>query len=142
MRAAVYWDASAVLSAVTSDVHSDSALAWYRRDCVHLISTLAYAETCSVLSRLHRENTITGDELAAALDSIASDPWRRLHASPGWDEISAAAGKWNLRGADLWHLVTVLTLREHRLPGLLLLTYDAGLASAVKDECLAVSAMG
>lgn len=140
MRVAVYWDASAVLSALITDAHSESALAWYKQDCAHLMSTLAYAEACSVLSRLRRENVITGDQLAEALDSLSCEPWRWVPASPGRDEMAEAAVRWNLRGADLWHMATVLTLRKRQLPGLLLMTYDARLAAVAEQEDLAVPA--
>ncbi len=137
MRAAVYWDASAVLSVLTVDAHSEGALAWYRRDCVHLLSTLGYAESCAVLRRLRREDIITGEQLAEALESLRCEPWRRLTTGPGWDEIAEAAVRWNMRGADLWHLATVLTLRQRQLPGLLMLTYDARLKAIAEEAGLA-----
>ena len=139
MRAAVYWDASAVLSTLTTDAHSESALAWYRQGYVHLVSTLAYAESCAVLSRLRREGTITGDQLAEAMDSLSCEPWRRLATGPGWDEIAEAAARWNLRGADLWHFATVLTLRKRHLPDLLMLTIDARLRAAAEEAGFAAT---
>jgi predicted nucleic acid-binding protein len=137
MELAIYWDASAILSLIARDAHTDDALSWYEKDCTHLMSTLAYAETCAVLSRLQRDRIITGSEASGSLDAIASLPWKRLLLCPGWDEISEVSGKWGLRGADLWHLSLALTLRRRQLSELVLLTYDSQLRSAAAGEGLA-----
>jgi len=43
-QSVVYWDASAILSALFKDLRSEEAIEWIRKKGVHLISTLAYAE--------------------------------------------------------------------------------------------------
>jgi hypothetical protein len=115
------------------DSNSENALSRYRRDCVHLLSTSAYAESCAVLARLRREDVITGDQFAEALHSLTCVPWRQLATTPGRGETTEAAIRWNLRGADLWHFATALTLRRRQLPELLILTYDTRLGAAAED---------
>lgn len=48
----VYWDTSAIVSALFKDAHSDIAFSRARKEGVHLISTLALAETYAVNSRI------------------------------------------------------------------------------------------
>lgn len=133
MRYAVYWDASAVISSLLDDAHTSDALAWLHKDCAHLMSSLAYAETCSILSRLFRDKAVTEKKMDVALESISSAPWLRLKMSPGWDEISEAARRWNLRGAALWHLAMALTLRRRGRSDLKMLTFDDRLRRAAND---------
>jgi len=47
----LYWDSSAVLSALMQEVHSRETLRQLRAPCHHLVSSLALAETHAVLSR-------------------------------------------------------------------------------------------
>lgn len=51
----LYWDASAVLSALVKDSHSDVALKWTKKEGLHLLSTLAYAQVISILDWMERE---------------------------------------------------------------------------------------
>ena len=48
----IYWDTSAVLSALLQDVNSAAASAWLARDAVHLVSSLAGAEFHACIARL------------------------------------------------------------------------------------------
>lgn len=140
MLSAVYWDASAILSTLFSDPHSADALTWLRRDCAHLVSTLAYAEACSVLSRLRREGAISDGDLDEAMDSLSCAPWRRITLNPGWDEMSQVARRSSLRGADLWHIASFLALKRRGCPDLWMLTYDEKLRAAASDVPLVVRA--
>lgn len=140
MLSAIYWDASAILSALIGDSHSPDAMAWLKRDCTHLVSTLAYAETCSVLSRMRRDGTISDADMDAAVDSLSSAPWLRVTLSPGWDDISLVTRHSNLRGADSWHMAMFIALKRRRCPGLWMLTYDDKLKAAASDHMLAMQA--
>ena len=51
----VYWDASAVISVLFKDEHSDKAHEWINKNGLHLISTLSYVETCAVIARIKSE---------------------------------------------------------------------------------------
>ena len=51
----LYWDASAVLSALLKDDHSREAQRWASRSGYHFLSTLACAEVSAVLRRIARE---------------------------------------------------------------------------------------
>jgi predicted nucleic acid-binding protein len=134
-EAVIYWDASAILSALFTDRHSDEAQAWAHRTGLHLMSTLAYAETCAVIARIQRQRLAADVLTQAALEALNTGPWRRMTAWPAWNLLGTLAEQWPLRGADLWHLATAKTLLAE-LPELQLLTFDARLQTAAEGENL------
>jgi len=131
----LYWDASAVLSALFKDSRSDEALLWTRKNAIHLISTLSYAEVSAVIARLKRQRILADILVDAAFEALERGPWRRLDIRPEWHEIKSMSLKWALRGADLWHLAVAKTLRP-QLPELMVLTFDEKLRTAVEGEDL------
>ncbi|HZV52373.1 MAG TPA: type II toxin-antitoxin system VapC family toxin [Candidatus Dormibacteraeota bacterium] len=132
----VYWDASAVLSVLIQDAHSQRAIRAARRSGVHLLSTLGYAEVMAVIARLERDRELPTALAESARDLVRVGPWRRLALQPDWKCIDELARQWPLRGADLWHLATASTLRRE-LPELQLITFDSRLAAASQDLGLA-----
>jgi predicted nucleic acid-binding protein len=52
-----------------------------------------------------------------------------------WADIKALASQRPLRGADLWHLATAITLQKD-IPELVLLTFDKKLKLAAKERKL------
>lgn len=108
----IYWDASAILSCLVRDAH-----------------------TALALGRLSEE----GYHLVSSQESFAGGPWRWVEASPERSLCESLAAAHGLRGADLWHLATALTIRR-RLPEITLLTYDRILAQAAAAEGLCVTA--
>lgn len=137
----IYWDASAVLSALFRDAHSDTALDFSRRTGVHLLSSLAWAEVHAVIARIQRERVLSDVLITAAREALTSGPWRRVHAQPSARLTSELAVRWPLRGADLWHLALVKTLQTE-LPEIRLLTFDGRLAIAAQGEQLATDPSG
>lgn len=131
----VYWDASSVLSTLFRDSHSEEALRWLRLEGVHLISSLAYAETCAVIFRLRQERLLAEVLIEAAFETLTTGPWRRLNLLPAWDNFKNLASRWPLRGADLWHLTLAKTLKS-QIPELVLLSFDERLKIAAKGEGL------
>lgn len=131
----LYWDASAILSALVQDTHSRVATRWSVRDGLHLVSTLGWAEATAVLHRLAGDGHITKVLLDSALESLAAGPWRLVQRGPDRGAIDALATRYALRGADLWHLAQVRTLLGE-LPGLKLLTFDRRLRGAAESEGL------
>jgi predicted nucleic acid-binding protein len=129
----LYWDASAVLSALVQDTHSKAAVRWSGRDGLHLVSTLGWAETTAVLYRLAAEGHFTKVLLHSALESLTAGPWRLIHRGPDRDQIDSLAAKYALRGADLWHLAQVRSLLGE-LPAMKLLTFDRRLREAAEAE--------
>ena len=81
----VYWDASAVLSALLEDIHSPVARSWVRKEGYHLLSTLAYVETCAVIGRIQRQGDVAEELIAAALETFAHGYWRRMNPYPDWN---------------------------------------------------------
>lgn len=133
----IYWDASAILSVLIRDAHSSRATAVARRRVTHLLSTLAYAEVSAVISRQERERALPAPLAATVRDVLRDGPWRRLSLQPDWSSMDGLASRWPLRGADLWHLATAVTL-SRELPELRLLTFDVRLAAASTDLGLAL----
>lgn len=130
-----YWDASAVLSTLFRDEHSEQALEWADREGVHLMSSLCFAEVAAVIARLRRERDLTDILLDAAKEALLMGPWRRLNLLPAWSDIERLAERWPLRGADLWHLATAASLAEE-LGDVALFAFDTRLAVAAEGEGL------
>ncbi len=133
----IYWDASAILSALIKDSHSDEAQKWAKQEGIHLISTLSYSEVLTVLARMRRERLMSEVLVEAAIESLNNGPWRRLNLSPVWKIVVNFSKKWPLRGVDLWHLATAKSIQEE-IPELLLLTFDHRLKVAAQGEGLSV----
>jgi len=133
---AVYWDSSAILSALFHDVHSEEASRSARGSAVHFLSTLAWAEVLAVIARIERERDLTKVLVAAAREALEGGPWRRLNAAPDWKLVRDLSFKWPLRGADLWHLAVAKSL-QNEIPELTILSFDTRLAAAAKGEGLA-----
>jgi predicted nucleic acid-binding protein len=131
----IYWDASAILSALFSDSHSQTAKKWVDRGGIHFMSSLSFAEVCAVISRMRREGFITDVLLQSATEVLNNGPWRRLQILPDWLTTRALSLKWSLRGADLWHLATAKGL-QNDFPELVLLSFDSRLAQSAQGESL------
>ena len=129
----IYWDTSAILSALLKDSHSEVALKWIRKEGLHLLSTLAYAEVISVLDRMEKERILTGVLAQSALQALLEGPWRFLNLSPAREYMDFLRGKYLLRGADFWHLALAMTLKED-IPELMVLTFDKKLREGTEKE--------
>jgi predicted nucleic acid-binding protein len=128
-QSVIYWDATAVLSVLIHDGHSARAGVVARRPVTHLLSTLAYAEVSAVIWRLQRQRELPAVLADTTRGQLRDGPWRRLVLAPDWSNIDGLASQWPLRGADLWHLATAVTL-SRELPELRVLTFDGRLAAA------------
>ena len=131
----IYWDSSAILSALFSDTHSNTAKKWADETGLHFISSLAYAEVTSVIARMKRERILVETLVNAAFEALDQGPWRRIYTWPEWEIVRALSAKWPLRGADLWHLAAAATLRKE-LPELKFLTFDQRLKKAAAAKAL------
>ena len=134
----IYWDSSAVLSALFTDTHSQDAKKWSTAKGVHFISTLTFTEVTAVISRMQRECILADTLSQAAFEVLDNGPWRRISSLPDWKMIRSLSAKWPLRGADLWHLATAKSLQKD-LPELLLLSFDNRLKRAAEGETLGQS---
>ncbi|HOV42652.1 MAG TPA: type II toxin-antitoxin system VapC family toxin [Syntrophothermus lipocalidus] len=134
----LYWDSSAVLSALVKDRHSDQAWESARKKAYHLISSLVVAEVHAVLNRMNREGYLADILVKAALEAFSQGPWRLVRLDPLPSDIASLARKWPLRGADLWHLALAVRLKQD-LPELRLLTFDRRLNAAAWGEGLWLS---
>ena len=135
----IYWDASAVLSALFTDSHSQDAVKWSKVEGVHFISTLTFTEVTAVIYRMKRERILTETLSQSAFEVLDNGPWRRILTLPDWKAIRSLSAKWPLRGADLWHLATAKSLHGE-FPELWLLSFDKRLQNAAQGEALGKSA--
>lgn len=135
VHAATYWDASAILSALTTDAHSDEAHTEAKKGGTHVLSSLAWAETLAVLARMQREGTLTNAASETAHAVLSTGPWRPVAIAPRWKAVRGLAAAWQLKGADLWHLAAAKHLQEE-LPELRLLSFNARLRAAAQGEGL------
>ncbi len=133
MSGAGYWDASALLSVLVRDKHSPAASRQLRAKGVHLVSSLALAETSAVLARLARLGEISASRAQLAARSLLAEPWSALEVQPEREVVLELARRQPLRGADLWHLAAALTLRVE-LPELRFLSFDKELSRAAEQE--------
>ena len=134
----IYWDSSAVLSALFTDTHSQDAKKWSTAKGVHFISTLTLAEVTAVISRMQRERILADTLSQAAFEVLDNGPWRRISSLPDWKLIRFLSAKWPLRGADLWHLAAAKSLHKE-FPELILLSFDNRLKKAAEGEALGQS---
>lgn len=132
----LYWDASALLALLVAQRGTAEALEWSRRGRVHLLSSLAWAEAHAAVERLRRLGDLTDQQALAIHDLLRLPPWERITDIPDWDVTVELAFRWNLRGADLWHLALAKSLQMNRAE-LRLLSFDARLAAAAAAEGLA-----
>jgi len=131
-----YWDTSAAVSALVPDEYSEVAVAHVQSNAAHLLSSLTWAEVHAVIGRMERQRKISDLLSDAARNAIAARPWRWINVVPDRKVIRALAARWQLRGADLWHLAAAKTLKADR-PELILLTFDRRLNAAAQEEGLA-----
>lgn len=132
----LYWDSSAVVSAVIPGPDHREARGWTAHSGAHLMSSLTWAEVLAVLYRLERDQEIPAPVARTAHQEIARVRWRRIEESPDWAIVQELAARWPLRGADLWHLALAKTLQQEQ-PRLRLLSFDRRLAEAAAGEGLA-----
>jgi predicted nucleic acid-binding protein len=137
-EAIVYWDSSAVISALLEDSHSEKVINSIRVPGGHLISSLGLAEVFAVICRVQRLSGTAPDLVKNCRKKINNGPWERINLLPNWDLFESLSEKWSLRGADLWHLAMVKTLAEN-FPEVQLLTFDQKLSEAAEGEGFAAN---
>ena len=133
----IYWDSSAILSALFEDIHSKTAKRWADAKGLHFISTLGYAEVSAVIAKMKREHILVDTLVKAAFEVLDRGPWRRIYTWPELESVRVLSAKWPLRGADLWHLANAITLRKE-FPELAFLTFDQRLKKAATGEKLVI----
>ena len=109
---AVYWDPTSVLSALFQDSNSEKALGMSKKEGVHLLSGLCYAEVACVLSRIRRKRIVNEVLIEVAMEALKNGPWRHLNIWPEWNVLMALSSKMPLKAANLWHLASAKTLQK------------------------------
>ena len=131
----IYWDASALLSALFTDSNSGSAQKWSGAKGVHFVSSLTFAEVSAVINRMQRGRLISESLYQAAFEVLDNGPWRRISTLPEWEIMRSLSAKHPLRGADLWHLATAKSMHTE-FPELYLLSFDKRLIKEAHSERL------
>lgn len=72
----LYWDTSALLSCLFMDSHSAIAQKWAAIEGHHLLSSLAHAEACAVITRMTREGMVDEADANAARAAMQNGWWR------------------------------------------------------------------
>ncbi len=134
----LYWDASALLSVLMTDVHSKIAQEFAKTRGIHFISTLCFSEVCAVMNRMKHEALLTDILYQSLLEVLGDGPWRRINIQPDWEIIQDLSVEYFLRGADLWHLAVTKTLQKE-LPEITMLTFDNKLLVAAQGETVSAS---
>jgi len=132
---AVYWDSTSVLSALFQDSNSEMAMNMSKREGVHLLSALCYAEVSAVLSRIKRRRSINEVLIEVAFEVLKNGPWRHLNIWPEWNTLMALSTKRPLKAVNLWNLASAKTLQK-QIPELTLFTFDEELKTAAEEEGL------
>ena len=131
----IYWDSSAVLSALFTDSNSRVAQKWSGAKGVHFVSTLTFAEVSAVIHRMQRERLISKTLYQTAFEVLDNGPWRRISTWPEWGIMRSLSAKHPLRGADLWHLATAKSMHTE-FPEMYFLSFDKRLIKAAQSESL------
>lgn len=137
-RRILYWDSSAVISLLVPDRHTQSARIHASTEDEHLLSSLAHAEVCAVISRLERSGVIDPKHAASAKDRFDRGSWTFARIVPSRRLVQRLASRWALRGADLWHLGAALTLQAQK-PNVEILSFDQSLIEAARGENIGVN---
>ena len=89
----IYWDSSAILSALFTDSHSKTAKKWADTEGLHFISTLANAEVSAVIARMKREHVLVDTLVKAAFEILDQGPWRRIYIAPKWEIVRSLSAR-------------------------------------------------
>lgn len=117
-----------MLSALSADTNTQRARACLNGD-LHLISSLVCAEFYASLARMTREQVMTATQRDSAALLFESGVWTLSPLSPDIQLFESLSRRLRLRGADLWHVAMLETLRQS-VPDLALLTFDQAMRDA------------
>jgi predicted nucleic acid-binding protein len=134
----VYWDASAILSVLTPDDHTEQAVATVEMEAIHVVSSLADAEVAAVLGRSVRRQLLDRATANQALDRLERPPWRRSTVTPRPEVVRAMSRRHALRGADLWHVAAAITLSLD-VGEVIVASFDTELTAAASAEGITVA---
>jgi predicted nucleic acid-binding protein len=129
----IYWDASAILSLLIEDRHSEKAIKVEKQKGIHFTSTLGIAETHAVLKRMNHEKVLTDILYESAVESFENRMIRKINTQPDRTLVRELSSQYVLKGADLWHLAVVKTIRSE-LPEVVILSFDKQLTTAAERE--------
>lgn len=128
----LYWDASAVLSLLLPDTHTETARAHASTERAHIVSSLTNAQVYAVLSKLERIRAIDSERAASARQRFFRGLWSSVSVDPSRALVQRLAQRWKLKGADLWHLGAATALRVES--PLELLSFNRMLVEAARGE--------
>ena len=137
-----YLDTSALIKRYVEEVGSQEVENIWPANCHSLSSAaLTYAEIYATFYRLNREGRISGKQLSILCREFEED-WKTFaiidFSSEVRKEVPNIISRCSLRGADLLHLASAISLKGQGLP-IELITFDSRMIQACEDldlKCL------
>lgn len=110
-----YIDTSAFVKRYFLESGSDIIDRLFKKSELTMTASLTYAETYAAFNRVYREGGITGSKLKNIIELFEED-WKGLSliefSAEARKKIPDLSKKFPLRGADLLHLASALTIFE------------------------------
>jgi uncharacterized protein len=135
----LYLDSSALVKRYFDEEESEEVISLWISANALATSAVAYAECLAAVGRKARETALNEESRESIEDAFRRD-WAamiRLDVTRDVDgSIDRLAALHPLRGFDLIHLASALTLRERRPQGFLFACFDDRLLTAARQEGL------
>lgn len=132
-----FWDSSAIVPLVFSEITTDEALAWYREDHHILTWVLTSTEVLSALYRRSREGRTTSNELSKSCQRLQTlrDDWSEVTAIEVVKQRAERLLRVHpLRAADALQLGAALLATQEQPQGIGFVSYDRNLATTAHKE--------
>ncbi|MCK4275176.1 MAG: type II toxin-antitoxin system VapC family toxin [Phycisphaerae bacterium] len=137
----VYIDTSALLKKYIQETGSDEVVRLWTSPQEMAISRVGYAEALAAFARRRREGTLTQDLFEAVVEQFKVD-WKSLARLPVSDELDHFVDRLvrghSLRGLDVIHLASALSISEGAVEDFLFVSADRRLLDAARREGLNV----
>ncbi len=136
-----FWDASAVVPLLVTEMATKAALALATKDPSMLVWWACEVECASAIARLQREDALEEPSISRAFERLKqlASAWHEVDPS---DSIRETAVRFlrvhPLRSADALQLAAAFVAAERRPSSLALVTLDDRLADAARKEGFAL----
>lgn len=135
----LYLDTSAIVKKYFKEPGSSEVVSRWKEALEIVTSSIAYAETMAAIYRKEREINVNRAIFESILDSFHED-WRSLIRVEVTDDLNksihALLIKYPLRGFDVIHLASALSIREKLPESFVLACFDRRLCQAAQTEGL------
>jgi predicted nucleic acid-binding protein len=132
-----FWDSSAIVPLLVAEASTNSLLASAVQDPMMCVWWASEVECVSALSRLEREEALTGSAIAAALERLdqLAESWNEIQPTAALRSVARRLLRVHpLRGADSLQLAAAVIASEGLPASLNVVTLDERLADAARRE--------